>query len=182
MSDWIKNLAKALYNQDDQEPPDFPSYYEHIIRKYVPLDLLEKEKLRERLREQTIQTHKTYQQIHDAIWKVLESHSAIPEGLDQGHPIEQIVGTCLSAVQGKIDDLESVVTERDVAQRRLADTEHAFIALQNDLKELIAVYADVAQIFDGWHCDIAWSDWDTEVRKRMIAAINNCRGLTGEEK
>lgn len=38
------------------------------------------------------------------------------------------------------------------------------------LRELLGVYADVAQLFDGWHCDIAWSEWDSQVRQRMIGA------------
>lgn len=34
-------------------------------------------------------------------------------------------------------------------------------------EKLIALLTDVAQLLDGWHTDVAWTDWDESVRKRV---------------
>lgn len=68
------------------------------------------EKLRERLNEQTLQTQQTAEQIHHHVVDKLQRHNAIPNGIDPyGHPTEQIVGTCLSNLECRIEELHAIV-------------------------------------------------------------------------
>jgi hypothetical protein len=68
-------------------------------------DLVERvEKLKERLHNQTSYSQRVHQEIHDKVLATLERMNAVPEWLDkQGHPIEQIVGTCVAKLQVRLD-------------------------------------------------------------------------------
>jgi hypothetical protein len=37
------------------------------------------------------------------------------------------------------------------------------------LANLKSLLCDVAQVFDGWHIDTAWTEWDQSVRRRVSA-------------
>jgi hypothetical protein len=34
-------------------------------------------------------------------------------------------------------------------------------------EDLDSLLCDVSQLFDGWHTDVAWTEWDASVRKRV---------------
>lgn len=56
------------------------------------------ERLKARLREQTLQTQQTAEQIHSAVIEALGD--AIPDGIDaNGHPTEQVVATTISTMR-----------------------------------------------------------------------------------
>ena len=79
--------------------------------------------LRERLAAQVRQTNDTYKQIADKVIEKLQRHNAIPEGLDvHGHPIEQVVGTCISAMAATIAELRE---QLEVAESSTALTQQA---------------------------------------------------------
>lgn len=40
-----------------------------------------------------------------------------------------------------------------------------------DNKRLLNLLNNVAQIFDGWHVDTAWSEWDESIRKEVGAVM-----------
>ncbi len=67
------------------------------------------ERLRRRLHEQTLQTQESAGQIRRAIVDTLRHHDVVPEGCGTGHPIEQIVGTCLAVLCGERDELKEIV-------------------------------------------------------------------------
>lgn len=67
---------------------------------------------------------------------------------------------------------------------RIAELERQVAAISGDRNSLVkligvftAVYSDVAQVFDGWHCDEAWSEYDEQVRQRMVEAIGMVEAL-----
>jgi len=61
-------------------------------------------RLQARLCEQTMQTQETAEQIHGRVVEAIKRHMTPPPGLDlRGHPIEQVVGTCLAVLTGKLD-------------------------------------------------------------------------------
>lgn len=35
------------------------------------------------------------------------------------------------------------------------------------VRDVISVLTDVAQLIDGWHTDVVWSEWDEAVRKKV---------------
>lgn len=86
--------ANPDYLPDDPDP-SVPSHR----------DLVERvERLKRRLRDQTSYSQRVHQEIHDKVLAALERSNAIPEWLDrQGHPIEQIVGTCVAKLQVRLD-------------------------------------------------------------------------------
>ncbi len=34
-------------------------------------------------------------------------------------------------------------------------------------QSLLELLTDIAQLLDGWHTDVVWSDWDENIRKRV---------------
>lgn len=59
----------------------------------------DQERLLMRIREQTDYSQSVYDEIGAAVIKTLRHLDAIPKALDlHGHPIEQVVGTCLSVL------------------------------------------------------------------------------------
>jgi hypothetical protein len=52
---------------------------------------------------------------------------------------------------------------------RLAQGYHR--AAEDKRKAIQALLVDVAQIFDGWHTDVAWTEWDESVRRRISAFL-----------
>lgn len=39
---------------------------------------------------------------------------------------------------------------------------------QKEKKQVrISILTDVCQLLDGWHADMAWTEWDEQVRKRV---------------
>jgi len=58
------------------------------------------DRLRACLHEQTKQTQETAEQIHARVVEAIKRHMMPPPDLDlRGHPIEQVVGTCLAWLQ-----------------------------------------------------------------------------------
>jgi hypothetical protein len=41
--------------------------------------------------------------------------------------------------------------------------------LSDVIHEFNHLAPDIAQLMDGWHCDVAWTEWDTSVRQRLGA-------------
>lgn len=41
------------------------------------------------------------------------------------------------------------------------------LLLRGMVDEFNHLAPDLAQLLDGWHCDTAWTDWDTSVRQRL---------------
>lgn len=37
--------------------------------------------------------------------------------------------------------------------------------------DVINTLTDVCQLLDGWHCDTAWSEWDTQVRNKVSVLL-----------
>ncbi len=57
------------------------------------------ERLKVRLHEQTMQTQETAHLIHGRVLEAINARMTPPEGLSLwGHPIEQIVGTCMATL------------------------------------------------------------------------------------
>ncbi len=80
------------------------------------------ESYRERLREQHAQSQEAATFWHDRVVETLRSHDAIPSGLDvDGHPIEQIVGTCVTALQGERDRMAAEVAAALTAMNQITD-------------------------------------------------------------
>lgn len=51
--------------------------------------------------------------------------------------------------------------------------------------EFIQDVCNCCQLLDGWHCDTAWSPWDTSVRKRMgelLKLLYEIKGISPESK
>ena len=40
-----------------------------------------------------------------------------------------------------------------------------------ELIDLQATLINVAQLLDGWHCDTAWTEYDTKVRQQVTEAL-----------
>lgn len=77
------------------------------------------ERLKARLREQTLQTQQTAEQIHSAVIEALGD--AIPDGIDaNGHPTEQVVATTISTMRCDHEMLKDEIErlEADVAELR----------------------------------------------------------------
>lgn len=43
------------------------------------------------------------------------------------------------------------------------------LLLRDVVHEFNRLAPDIAQLLDGWHCDTAWTPWDTSVRERLGA-------------
>jgi len=46
------------------------------------------------------------------------------------------------------------------------------------IREFNHLAPDLAQLLDGWHCDVAWSPWDQSVRDRLAALQRKTDSLT----
>jgi len=138
----VATTADPIQSIEDQLQSLFADVPKSEWDKLPPSDeLLDPQKtiatLRERLRAQTLQTQETYKQVHDEVVEVLRNAKAIPEGIDpDGHPVEQVVGTCVHHLQGQIGDLNEQLSKQDKPLRR-SDS-----ALRAEIAELHAEIAD----------------------------------------
>ena len=61
------------------------------------------EKVKDQRNEQITYSMHVHAEMRKAIMETLERHNAVPEGITpEGHPIEQVVGTCLAVLVGEL--------------------------------------------------------------------------------
>lgn len=64
----------------------------------------------------------TYQQVHRAVVATLQRYGVVPEGFDPaGHPTEQVVRTCLQAIERRVEAAERRRAEEKARRREIAD-------------------------------------------------------------
>lgn len=72
-----------------------------------------------------------------------------------------------SGMRWKLADSEDECNHLPVYEREPLYAAPSAIGPMPDLQKLSGVLVDVCQLLDGWHADVAWSAWDTEVRQRV---------------
>lgn len=65
--------------------------------------------------------------------------------------------TCVCEPRLEIENGEMIVIHNSADGRELHERN----------RKLITLLTNIAQLLDGWHTDVAWTDWDESIRKEV---------------
>jgi hypothetical protein len=147
-ADWIECNAAG-------EPPPPPAQVQAEATEYHenPITgVLEKRAERRRLREENATLRRELAESQAIIKQSLDYLESITESTEKIFPADIPV------------EILNAVKLRD---SRLALSQDRLKVLEDALRPIMDWFPNCAQLLDRWHCDVAWSPWDTEVRKKL---------------
>lgn len=72
-------------------------------------------------------------------------------------------------VESGVEPIGALRQEFSRTRAELSDVRGRLEEAWGLLDEYLHLHPDIAQLFDGWHADIAWTEWDQEVRMKQAA-------------